>query len=235
MGNMKPRRGREIPSEGWVVAYIAKLAHVGTQEDFNGDLVEQFVVALELAEQMSSGQNFQIWKTIAIKAHPKSGMSSLIKATGVATDEEGVPNARDLLGLPLYLEIIHKEKEGIVYANVGPMTRVPRGVEIPDPPKKTAYFWMDSDGFSRKALDRQGGQFPEWVIDKILDSEEYREFTAPRPKPPAEEPEPAPSPAAKPAAKGKAAKAKPAPKPIIDEELNDDFPETYTGKKDAAE
>jgi hypothetical protein len=174
------RKQRVLLSEGWNAARICRVVGVGTQEDYNGDLQEQMVASFVFSEEDDYGPIIRA-KTVNVFLSPKSTLTRLASAAipGWRFDDEAKVDPHELLGRTLYIEVQHERKQdGTITDKLVTFATLPKGVEAPEQIKEPLYFWLDKDGFSKKALDRSSGLLPEWTIEKILESPEYAEFTA---------------------------------------------------------
>ena len=96
------------------------------------------------------------------------------------TDEELAGfNLADLAGLPCMVTVAHREYNGRTYADIAALVALPKG--IPAPEQITPSLVFDLDAFeSIEDMDL----VPEWLQDKIKDSQEWLErFAPPAPVP----------------------------------------------------
>lgn len=77
----------------------------------------------------------------------------------------------NILGAGCYLQVIHDEREGNVYANIKGVMSLPKGVRL-DPPTETASFAL-----SPATLD-DIDDLPEWVQKKVKESLTFAELEA---------------------------------------------------------
>lgn len=134
-----------------------------------------------------------IGKDYKLSMHPKASLrKDLQKWRGreFTKEEEDAFDLEHVLGKACYLNVIHRESKRpdgstATYANVDGIMKVPSSVQVPDitnPPRILAV---------QDVIDN-GGNFPEWLPEwmqeKIKESEEYRGFmggsssTAPAPQ-----------------------------------------------------
>ena len=84
-------------------------------------------------------------------------------------------NLRNIVGAPCLMNIIHTEgKDGKTYANIAGLMRLPKGM----PPAKLEtdpiIFDLDEDPLENLEL------LPEWIADKVKESETYMDKAAAR-------------------------------------------------------
>lgn len=77
----------------------------------------------------------------------------------------------NILGAGCYLQVIHEEREGNVYANIKGVMSLPKGVKL-DPPAETLSFAL-----SAETLD-DIEHLPEWVQKKVKESLTFAKLEA---------------------------------------------------------
>jgi hypothetical protein len=69
------------------------------------------------------------------------------------------------------VQVVHGENtKGDKYAYVSSVSKLPKGMSVPDAFNEIQYFSVDE--FDPKVFDT----FPEWLQDKIKESEEYKKL-----------------------------------------------------------
>ena len=78
---------------------------------------------------------------------------------------------RKLLGVPCLLQIVHSKVGDRTYANLGGITKLPKGMQKPVPQTEQIRFDIDESPLSM--ID----ELPSWIQDIIKESIEYKERT----------------------------------------------------------
>ena len=76
-----------------------------------------------------------------------------------------------LLGVPCLLQIVHSKVGDRTYANLGGITKLPKGMQKPVPQTEQIRFDIDESPLSM--ID----ELPSWIQDIIKESIEYKERT----------------------------------------------------------
>lgn len=80
-------------------------------------------------------------------------------------------NIDKLLKTTCMVQVVHGESaKGDKYAYVSSVSKLPKGYTVPDMINEVQYFSVDE--FNQKVFDT----FPEWLQDKIKESEEYKKL-----------------------------------------------------------
>lgn len=74
----------------------------------------------------------------------------------------------NLLGVPCLIQIVHREGEGKVFANLASIMALPKGMPRPKAKRKLISFNLDEDDLAMLA------DMPEWVRDTVMKSESYK-------------------------------------------------------------
>lgn len=81
---------------------------------------------------------------------------------------------RNIVNVPCMLTIVEKtSKEGRKYAVIGGISKMPKGFSVPDAETQMFAFDLDEKG-ALDALDT----LPEWICDRIKQSDTYAKMTA---------------------------------------------------------
>ena len=87
-------------------------------------------------------------------------------------DELKAFDIKKLLGAPCLLNIVHKESNGRTYANIAGIMALPKGIKRPVPTLEPLVFDLDSDDLDLIK------DLPEWIQNRIKESETYKERLA---------------------------------------------------------
>ena len=179
--NMKSER--ELIPEAIHQSVCCSVYDIGTQhsEYYNKD-IHQVVIMWELPEcrmkieQM--GKEIEvpmvISNTYRLSLHPKERLRQTLDSwRGKTSTPEELAEGFDLeklIGAPCQLQVLHKEKDGTVYANIGAVMALPKGAEKPKGERKQHFFSFDGN----QDIDAMDG-VPEWIVSKIKLSKEWLE------------------------------------------------------------
>ena len=75
---------------------------------------------------------------------------------------------KNILGAPCLLQIIHTQRDGFTYANVGSVTKLPKSFGAIDHQNTPVYFDLE------EADEEKADALPEWIADKVKQSCEYQ-------------------------------------------------------------
>lgn len=75
---------------------------------------------------------------------------------------------RNILGVPCLLQIIHKESNGRIYANLASITKLPKSMSAPRAQHELMSFDLDEDPIEDLA------KVPKWIVDIIKESETFK-------------------------------------------------------------
>lgn len=81
-------------------------------------------------------------------------------------------NVKNILGKACLINVVHTEKDGNTYANIGGVSPIPRGMAIPDGVNEIVYFTLDMPFFDARTLDGLSDKLKE----TIKASPEYRDL-----------------------------------------------------------
>lgn len=79
-------------------------------------------------------------------------------------------NLTNILGVGCNLQVIHKKSGTNTYANVGTVTKMLNGMQLPPPENEPMYFDLDEDGWQMKME-----KLPEWIQDRVKESKTCKE------------------------------------------------------------
>ncbi|MBQ8737777.1 MAG: hypothetical protein IJY78_08185, partial [Bacteroidaceae bacterium] len=81
-------------------------------------------------------------------------------------------NLTNIVGAPCLLSIVHNERNGNTYADVNGIMKLPKGFGAVSTTRDKIIFDLDDDPLEKMAI------LPEWIQNRIRDSETYKERTA---------------------------------------------------------
>jgi hypothetical protein len=145
------------PPSGNHIAICTRFIDLGTQPtEWQGQkkLVHKVLIGWELpTELMEDGRPFTISKrytwSMSEKATLRGDLESW-RGRKFGDDDFTGPNrfnTKNIIGKPCFLNVVHAEKNGKVYANISAVTAMPKGVTAPDQMNKSAYLALERDSF----------------------------------------------------------------------------------------
>jgi len=165
---------------------IIDLGHQTTSFEGEVKVVPQVRITWELSELMSDGRPFSISREYTATFGPKGNLRKMLEAwrgRAFTQEELGGFSLENVLGAPCMIGVVHKaSKDGTkVYANVGSVMAVPKGMPVPEPVNPQVKF--DIGNFDNKVFE----SLPDWLRTKIMMSKEMEDQDV---TPKAEEQEP---------------------------------------------
>lgn len=144
----------EPPPEGTHVCVCYRVIDLGTQQtDYQGQTRRQRKIMLswELTdEKMANGQPFSIHQRYTLSSHEKATLRQHLEAWRGKrfTDDEFGPNGsfdiKNVLGVGCLINILHEKKaDGRVYANIGSIAKLAKGMSTPDLVNDRLYLNLD--------------------------------------------------------------------------------------------
>ena len=106
---------------------------------------EKLVIIFELAEKMSDGRPFMLSKIYTASTNEKANLRKDLNTwRGVAmTDAEAAAFDTDVIvGKPAYINVVHSQRDGKTYANIGGILRLPKGIEPPVSTEQPTPEWI---------------------------------------------------------------------------------------------
>lgn len=140
------------PPAGTHMAVCYRVIDLGTQlVEFQGERKHQRKVMLswELCdEHMEDGQPYSIHKRYTLSSHERSTLRQDLEAWRGARfqDSDFGPGGFDikkLLGVGCMLTVVHANKDGKTYANIGSVVKPPKGMKAQAPINPMVYFSLD--------------------------------------------------------------------------------------------
>lgn len=150
---------------------IIDLGHQTTSFEGEVKVVPQVRITWELSELMADGRPFSISREYTATFGPKGNLRKMLEAwrgRPFTAEELNSFSLENVLGAPCMLSVIHKpSKDGTkVYANVGSVVALPKGMPCPEPVNPAVKF--DIGNFDEAVFN----SLPEWLRAKILLSKE---------------------------------------------------------------
>lgn len=181
------------PPAGNHVAICYRLIDLGTQiVEWQGVKKTQrkVLISWELPNELMTegdyaGQPFTIGRRYTWSMSEKANLRHDLESwRGKAfTDDDFVGpnrfNARNIIGKPCMLSIVHESKDGNTYANIKSVAAMPKGMTAPPMINTPIYFTLERDGFDNVVLDGMSDKMKE----TIKASPEYRELIGGTPQP----------------------------------------------------
>lgn len=133
----------ETAPKGTHPARITTIADLGLQrDDWKGEVrtVHRLGITFELTgKKTKEGNPFAIFERATLSLNDRSRLYQIVHAVLGEVPEE--IEIQDLLDCPVLVEIVHKETDGKVWANVQNVAGIPEGMDVPK--TKTPILWFD--------------------------------------------------------------------------------------------
>lgn len=177
------KKGAELEpiAEGSYPARIYQILHIGTYPDYVGVLKDKVMITFELPTEMhvfdkEKGEQPRVISTeYTLSFHEKATLTKVIKACdpqAMKLDENGLTDFYDvekLIGKTCLVSIIHKKgKDDNIYANVGGVTMIPKGMTCDpaiNPPVVLNYDNWNEEVFTK---------LPSFIQKRIMSSTEFQ-------------------------------------------------------------
>ena len=168
--------------EGNHIARCVQMIHLGTTEqEFKKEVkkLNKVRVVWELLNESYTytkddqevTSNFLIGKDYTLSMHEKSSLRKDLQSwrgKAFTEDEAKAFDITKLLNIPCMLNVIHKKADnGNEYANISGISQMPKGMVAPNPTTPLIEFNYDDKFEVFETL-------PEWLQNKIKESEEYK-------------------------------------------------------------
>ena len=173
---------RELIEANNYLARCVSMVHIGTIEDsYMGELkiVNKVRLTWELPTELrvfnedKGEQPMVIDKEYTVSLSDKANLTTDLnnwRGKSFTEEEKEGFDILVLVSIPCMLNIIHKTSaKGKVYATVGSIAPVPKGIPIP-PQMSTSIIFDYDEHFNLELLKT----FPDFIKDKIMISEEYK-------------------------------------------------------------
>lgn len=151
------------------VAYL--LVDLGLQGGGQYEPAYKLALGFQLPDQLNDkGEPMTIVQTYTSSMNKKANLRKLIESWfGKSFPSEEAANEFDLknlLGRAAFVNVVHAERGGKIYANISTVTGLPASVEKPALKGEPIYFDSDMDPSERS---RAYGRLPEWLRKKLDD------------------------------------------------------------------
>lgn len=172
---------RELLDEGTHPAICIGVVDFGTQpgsQQFPDPRRQCQVDFQAVNEQTEDGKAMTIYKRFTFSSSEKSNLVKTIKAWLGLKDLDGF-DMDDLLGKAALITVAHSEGGDVTYANITNISAVPKGTKVRKATEPLRSFFMaEGEPLDKGSFD----ELPEWMQNKIAESPEYAEVSAPRHK-----------------------------------------------------
>lgn len=178
---------RELIPAGNYVARCYSMIHIGTvTEEIMGEpkRLNKVRITWELPTEMRTYDNERgeqpmvISKEYTLSMHEKANLRRDLESwrgkafTDTAAESFDITK---LLGIPCMLNIVHRQtKTGNEYATISNVSALPKGFNCPTQINQS-FEWNYMDRFDERALST----FPDFIKEKIMQSEEYKAMKEP--------------------------------------------------------
>lgn len=188
----KPTEGGDFipPPAGTHPAVCYRFIDLGTQKgSYQGQpkVARKIILSWEITDpdvRMEDGHPFSISQRFTWSMHEKATLRKTLEAWRGQpfVDDDFGPggfNIRKLLGVGCLLSILHEPKEGGgVYANIGAVMKLPKGMSAGELHNPTVFFSLDPDEFDRDTFNGLSDKLQE----TIRQSPEYQALIQPPPR-----------------------------------------------------
>lgn len=178
----------EMTPAGVHPARCFRMVDIGTQTtEFQGQkkFQHKIIVAWELLgdERMEDGRPYSIQQRYTLSLHEKSQLRKDLQAwrgKAFTPDEEAQFDVSKVLGAYCMLNIVHTNKDGREYANIGSIMPLPKGMEKPAGVNPVQLFDIDNpdmdlfNSFGDK-LKSTIQSAPEWAGTERMAGADYEE------------------------------------------------------------
>lgn len=183
----KPEGGNFTPPPaGNHIAICYRLIDLGTQlVEWKGTKKTQrkILISWELPDELMPegehmGQPFTIGRRYTWSMSEKANLRHDLESwRGKAFTEEDFAgptrfNAKNIIGKPCMLSVVHETKDTTTYANIKSVAAIPRGLPVPAPINPPVYFSLERELFDAAVLDAMSDKLKE----TIKGSPEYKEL-----------------------------------------------------------
>lgn len=184
--NTAPKR--EVISAGNYAARCYQMIHIGTVKEIilgEEKILNKVRIGWELPTELKvfnedkGEQPLVLSEEFTLSMHEKSKLRKFLaswRGKDFSEDEAKCFDVTKLVGAACMLNIIHKPSKkdpSIIYAVIGSVSPVPKGLTVP--PQINPTFILDYDNFSVEAFN----QLPDFIRNKMLNSIEYASMNQP--------------------------------------------------------
>ena len=173
------KKERELPSAGAHIATVYSIVQIGTiAGEYLGKPTRKNKIRItwELPEEMRDFDGEQkplvVGKTYTASLYDQSKLRPIVD--GILGDvDEDTFKLEDLIGKSCMIQLSHEEYNGNEYANVVACTQLPKSVKAPKQFNPSVYLDYQ-EGWN----DEVYANLPQWLKDKMADSEEMKARTS---------------------------------------------------------
>ena len=171
-------------SEGVHVGICYGVVDIGSQYSKQYDKTARKVIIMwEISDETytdkdGNEQPRTLSREYTLSLNEKSGLRKMLEQwrSRKFTEEERLGfDLMNIVGLPCQITVIHEEKNGNTYANMSGIMVYPKGAEPPKQHNASIYF--DTTDKTLSQLDEEMKILPEWIQNKIKESDEYKTLT----------------------------------------------------------
>lgn len=171
--------GASIPvlPEGSYAAVCYMLVDIGLQRSERyGNSSRKVIIGWELADEYVEVDGEQKPRVFSARYTASLNEKAILRRDLAAwrgrdfTEEELRSfDLKSIVGVPCLIQVIHRENNGKVYANLASIMRLPKGMPAPKLTLEPLVFDLEESPLSE--LDK----LPEWIIKTIRGSESYQQ------------------------------------------------------------
>lgn len=174
--------------EGCFVGVCYSVVDIGTQfNEVYDKAARKVVVTWELPEHRieleRDAQKVNLPRAISKRYTLSLGEKAILRRDLTAWRGRAFPEAelkgfdmKKLLGAACQIQVIHTRGADKVYANVGALMALPKGVKAPPPENELLFFSLDEHMSADQPLVLPH-ELPEWVQKLIKESREWEKWT----------------------------------------------------------
>ena len=179
---------RELVPEGTHLAICVQLIDIGTQTmtwKERTDSVRRVRLGFEIPDILrewhddETGEDVKIpallGREVSLTLGKKSALrKEILKPWGLISEVDGGAGLGIVLGLPALITVSHEEKDERMYDNIVAISSLPAGMTAPSPSRDPVLFHMGDT--KNPTIDRTiFDELPEWIQERIMKSDEYRQ------------------------------------------------------------
>jgi hypothetical protein len=168
------------PPAGTFPAICYRILDLGTQQSsYMGKprTAHKILISWEIKDDeavMEDGRPMSIHQNYTWSMNEKANLRKDLESwrgkrfTDADFGEDGFELA-DLLGVPCFMGVVHKDVDGTTYANISAISKLPKGMTVPPLVNKPLILWLDHT-FDKAAF----AELSEGMQNKIKGSPEYQ-------------------------------------------------------------
>jgi len=178
------------PPAGTYAAVCYRILDLGTQQSsYMGKprTAHKILVSWEIKDEeavMEDGRPMSIHQNYTWSMNEKANLRKDLeswrgKAFTEADFGENGFELSDLLGVPCFMGVVHKDVDGTTYANISAISKLPKGMTVAPLVNKKQIIWLD-ETFDLAAFE----ELSDGLKNKIKSSPEYQEIVEGKAPPP---------------------------------------------------